>query len=297
MLQTITPFRQMARIYGGFLSAVRSLSELTKAKELQAQQMREHAEQMAGSLRDLASRLVASDTAQRRYDGSRVDVYGRMELKLLLDRASLVDRAVIESGTWEAPQTEYLIGLAKHFMKDDPVFLDLGAYWGLYSLLAMRAGVRRIHAFDADRHNFAQLEAQIFLNDASSFITPHNKAISSTAGTVTFRDSRTAPGGNRAGAGVVGTDGGFVTVETPAVSIDEYFSFQGETIFLKLDLEGHEAQALEGMRKTIENNRVVLQIEMFPLHAADIMGVVETLGLRRIHSIEPDGYFTNISEL
>jgi FkbM family methyltransferase len=312
-LTTITPFRQLARLYGSFLSSAASLAAIQAASAHQVATTAAVGEGILEELKSntarvdatiarvdaMAARLVVSDTtlALRRYDNSSIDLYGRLGLKLLLDRASLVDRDVIDGGTWEPAQTDFFVGLMKRFLSQDIVFLDLGSYWGLYSLLAHRAGVRTIHTFDADRHNFAQLQAQIFLNDATSTITPYNKAISDTTGTVTFWDSRNHPGGNRAGVGVVPADLGYTTIETPCVSIDEFFNFRDRTIFIKLDLEGHEDKALLGMRRTFAANRVVAQVEMFednPVRFKQIMKVIDELGLREINAIYPDRYYTNI---
>ncbi len=223
-------------------------------------------------------------------------LHERLGLKLLLDVTSVVDRCVVEVGAWEEPQTTYFIGLVRDAVDrgEDPVFLDLGSYWGLYSLLAMRAGARRIHAFDADRHNFAQLQAQIFLNSASGIVTPHNRAVSSKAGVLHCWDSRTHPDGNRGGVGVVNPDAGLATYEVPSVAIDDELPMTGQTIFIKLDVEGHEDEALRGLRRTVADNRVTIQIEMFEEHRARVMPVVESLGLRKIHEIAPDVYFTNL---
>ena len=49
------------------------------------------------------------------------------------------------------------------------VFLDVGAHWGLYALLAHRTRqFERIVAFEPDPANYAQLQANLFLNDAGA---------------------------------------------------------------------------------------------------------------------------------
>jgi FkbM family methyltransferase len=222
-------------------------------------------------------------------------LHDRLGLRLLLDPSSLVDRCVIDDGTWEPEQTAFFIGLTKRLLLKAPVvFLDLGSYWGLYSLLAMKAGVRRVFTFDADRHNFSQLQAQIFLNDATEVVKPFNKAISSEAATLTFWDSRAHPDKNRAGAGVVPVELGLPTYDVEAIAIDEFLPMQGETIMIKLDVEGHEKHALKGLAKTIAQNRVVIQVEMFNERVDEIRAVLDTFDLREINAIYPDRYYTNI---
>ena len=225
-----------------------------------------------------------------------LELYDRLGFRLLLDRSSWVDKSVIETGVWEAPQIAYIFDLIGRVLKEreDLIFVDLGSYWGLYSLMALRAGVKRIHAFDADRHNFAQLQAQLFLNDAAFAVTSHNIAVSNESKTLEFWDSRTHPDGNRAGVGVIyGKSPNHPSHEVQAVSIDDYLPMRNEVIFMKLDLEGHEAEALQGMVKTVQNNQVVMQIEIFDHNREKIESVIHKLGLKKLFQITPDFYYTN----
>lgn len=226
-----------------------------------------------------------------------IDLYDRLGLTLLLDESSLVDKCVIDSGTWESDQLAYISGLTERFRKfDKPMFLDIGSYWGLYSLLAMKSGAfAEQYAFEADRHNFAQLQSNLFLNKAAGRIRAVNKAISEKEGTLNFWDSNDHPDGNRAGVGVIAWDEARVGYPVDAVSIDAFVPVTGRHILMKLDVEGHETQVLRGLTQTVANNKVVMQVEIFEQHHDQVFAEVERLGLRTIHTIYPDHYVTNMS--
>jgi FkbM family methyltransferase len=227
----------------------------------------------------------------------KYDIYHRLGLRLLLDKSSLVDRYLIESGEWESEQIDFLMNSMRPFAHDPRViFMDVGAYWGLYSLLAWRNGVNTIYAFDASRHNFAQLHAQLFLNDASHNITAINKAISDKKTVLKFRDARYIPDGNRGGAHVVGEDFDLPHYDIEAVKLDEMFNLVDHLIWIKMDVEGHEANVIRGMRNLIMNNQVFIQIEIFSEGEKAAFTEIEKLNLRKVHEIYPDRYFTNMTD-
>ena len=132
-----TPFRQLGRAY----AALNNISHA--ALNFQASQRNAIREGMAGVEGALMGVQAAiSLNAQREpVASSRGDValHECLGLNLLLDKSSLVDRCVIETGTWEPEQIAYVAGLTELFRKfEKPVFLDIGSYWGLYSFLAMK---------------------------------------------------------------------------------------------------------------------------------------------------------------
>jgi FkbM family methyltransferase len=305
---THTPLRQMARLYASVLALPPSLSAL--AERSASLPTRDDVAHAAARIDAALQRLTDATSTARTpapapppaaappSDPAQPRVHERAGFKLMLDPTSLVDRCMIDAGMWEPEQTSFLMRLIRAQRRArDPVFLDIGSYWGLYSLLAMREGVRRIHAFEADRHNHAQLQAQLFLNDAVGRITAHHRAVSSKAGVLNCWDSRCHPDGNRGGVGIWGAgDPTHPTFEVPSVAIDEHLPLRDEFIFVKLDVEGHESHALEGMRRTIRNNRVVMQIELFAKDEAVMLPLTEELGLRCFHRIDVDRYFTNASD-
>lgn len=220
-------------------------------------------------------------------------LYDRLGLRLLLDRSSLVDRTIIETGEWESEQIEYLFSVAKSIGARDMIFLDVGAYFGLYSMLALRSGLfREVYAFEPDRHNFAHLQATLLLNDAAHAIHAINAAAYSSSTMVDFMDSRHCDGGNRAGSGIVAA-GTSASYSVRAVALDDVIDIRGATIVAKIDVEGHEASALMGAERMVRANKLLAQIEIFDAHARATIAETERLGLRRVQSIGPDWYMSN----
>jgi FkbM family methyltransferase len=307
LLNNVTPFRQLSRAYGALLTVSDSLSALARIKA-EPGQSSEICEQVR-----VASREVV-ETLDRRFERenqelARVfaeaikppvkgyDIYERLGLKLLLDKASSVDRALIDQGVYESEQIAFFIGSLANFMGDpNVVFLDVGAFFGLYSLLARQAGVNRVYTFEPDRHNHAQLHAQLFLNNASHEITVINKAVSSEAAKLRFWDSRDHPLGNRGGVGIVDKHFPRSSYEVEAISLDEMFDLNGHIIWIKLDVEGHEASAIRGMRNLIEKNQVVMQIEIFDENKEAVLTEIAQTNLRKVREIYPDRYYTNMTD-
>ena len=170
------------------------------------------------------------------------------------------------------------------------VFLDVGSYWGLYSLIAAQNGIKEIHAFEADLNNFAHLQTQVFLNNLRETVTVRNVAVSDKVGVLRYRPSQSIVGGNRGGAGI--SEAGDVVV--PASPVDDLVQFEGRVIFVKMDVEGHEPQALSGMKRLIANNKVFMQVEAYEATQAKTIAMAQELGLTFVRRIEVDSYFTNV---
>jgi FkbM family methyltransferase len=213
---------------------------------------------------------------------------------LLLDPRSLVDRSVIDHGSWELDRIEFLLSTARTMAAGrQAMFLDVGAYWGLYAMLAARSDLfDEVIAFEPDRHNFAQLQAQLFLNDLSTRVEARRTAVTSGAGRMHMMFSSSHPDGNRAGVGVISPDeypGEYVD----AVALDDVIDVTGRFVVAKIDVEGHERAVLDGMERLITRNDVLLQIEVFEPQRPAVMPRLAELGLRVVHEMYPDCFVTN----
>ena len=47
------------------------------------------------------------------------------------------------------------------------------------------------------------------------------------------------------------------------IRFDDAFAFVGKTILIKMDVEGSEFHALNGMERTLRDNRCYLQVELY----------------------------------
>lgn len=232
--------------------------------------------------------------ANRKRSFSLVD---RMGLSLFLDPTSLVDRAIIDLGSWDKDHLDYMIQNALKYARSsrNMVFLDIGAYFGIYSMVMARTSLfNKIVAFEADQLNFRQLCANLLPNDPSCFIEPRYIAVSDRPGEAMFESSLFHPEGNRGGVGIneQGTrmDADKLVVATDA--IDNLVPLEGRKIFAKIDVEGHELKVVAGMRQTIARNQVFLQIETFD-QTHELTQLMTDMGCRLMHQIGHDFYFTN----
>ena len=223
--------------------------------------------------------------ARRRYSDN---LYARGGFLLLLDSASIVDRAVIKQGDWEPHLREKLFGYANRYFGDrDQVFIDVGSYFGLYAIHASRnAGFSSIYAFEADPLNFAQLQANLFLNRLVGRIEARNLFIDAASGHVEMTKS-SAMSGNRGGVGRYNEKENQQIVRSAA--LDDILDFRDRRLVIKVDVEHAEFEVLKGMRRLLTENHVVLQIESSLQDA--IISACAALGLQYLESLH-DHYFT-----
>lgn len=146
------------------------------------------------------------------------------------------------------------------FVKPGMVVADIGANVGYFSaFLSKKAGNNgSVHAFEPIPSTFEVLKDTLNINGLSN-VTPVNKAVSDSNGTVTMFLSHThymaSIDGQWAGNG-----GGETKV--PSTTLDTHFEQLGKyPDFIKMDIEGGGVFALSGMHNCIIKNEPVLFLE------------------------------------
>lgn len=139
----------------------------------------------------------------------------------------------------------------------DTVFVDGGAYDGdtIRSFLARQCGrFGRIHAFEPDPVNCGRLRAFVdgLEPETSARVHVHNAAVSAQSGSVRFNAT-----GDMSAA--VASDG----VDVPAVRIQDVVAVDREPVYLKLDVEGFEREALEGAAALVRSARPFLAVSVY----------------------------------
>ena len=67
-----------------------------------------------------------------------------------------------------------------------------------------------------------------------------------------------------------------------------------EKIAIKIDVEGHELNVLQGMRDIIEKNKCVLQIEVFQKNYDELNKFLISLGYKKTYEVKDrSNYFYN----
>ncbi len=209
----------------------------------------------------------------------------------LLNHRNFVDRQIAFYDDFEVEQRRYLFaGLAEHGCD---LFLDVGANIGFYSILVANSGLAdRVVAFEPDARNRLQMGANLLINGLVSKVDIVPKAVTEESGVVEFLPSPdTSTGQSRVGRGTGAT-------QVEAVCLDDFMDAAGLgagglRVFIKMDIEGHEPEAVRGMGRLLRNNKIFMQVESFP---ENVVGLAESLagyGLARCHQIGDDHYFSN----
>ncbi len=153
--------------------------------------------------------------------------------------------------------------LFKATIRPGMVVCDIGAFVGYYSLLAaQRVGsAGKVYAFEPDRHSFGFLVRNIQTNGFADIVTAVPKAISN----VTEEASFYFVDGNRRWNSLLvrGVDVTRGTVS--CTKLDEFLQNQKRVDVIKIDIEGAEVRALEGMERTLARSpHVIMIVECHP---------------------------------
>jgi FkbM family methyltransferase len=185
-------------------------------------------------------------------------------------------------GKYEPETTHYFEGSLHPGM----VAVDLGASIGYYSLLfAKKVGdTGRVYAFEPQPSNCNVFRQSVHANGYDNIVTIVEKCVSDRPGLVTLHFTEAGD----EGASLYGREevsGRQLVVE--AVTLDKFFESEGwpKVHVMKMDIEGAEKAALEGMRVLVAKNPYLkLVIEFHP----EVQAAV---------GISPTEYFDTLIEL
>lgn len=152
------------------------------------------------------------------------------------------------------------IGILSRYVKPGFVVLDIGANIGFYtrilSELAGKDGM--VFSFEPDCVNFSRLKENC---TRLTNVSLTNKAVSDSDGVLKIYkspmlnvDHRTYP-----------VDDFESVEEIPCTALDSFFPANQRVDFIKIDIQGFELSAFEGMKKLVENNpQVHILSEFWP---------------------------------
>ena len=173
--------------------------------------------------------------------------------------------------------------LFRRAIKPGATVLDIGAQFGYFSLIAAKqAGWEgKVYAFEPVPANFQLLDRNIRMNGYTDIIHAVQKAIGNkqTGATLFMYEGSDSHGMYRHPQALVK---GTISVE--CITIDDFLAGQPVDV-IKMDIEGNEPYALEGMKQTIsKSHSLILFAEFAPAF------------LRRA-GVEPSEYLAQLASL
>jgi len=160
-------------------------------------------------------------------------------------------------------QDAFEIKLLEQHVQQGDVVLDIGANIGYYALLLsdLVGNKGRVHCFEPDKKNYDYLQ-----NSTSSKgnVTINNKAAGPKTEILKIYTSKNLNVDHR----TYKPDDYDQEIEIEAVSMDDYLFNNlkeegGRVDFIKMDIQGFEMQAIQGMQKLLKKNKDVKIISEF----------------------------------
>lgn len=193
---------------------------------------------------------------------------------------------------WEPAETE----ICRQYIKEGMTVIDAGSYIGYYSILASKlvGDKGKVYAFEPSPESQMLLHKNIELNNCNN-VQVFEGAVTDEVGQITYYVSTT----NLSGSSMftkysdpIGFRG--VPIKVRTTSLDEVAGDE-RVDFVKMDIEGGEAKAINGMAKIIKNNPdLKLMIEVCPKGLVELgSSLEEHINLLQkyfnIHIIGQDG--------
>lgn len=180
-------------------------------------------------------------------------------------------RSLSFSGIYEPFETEII---KKEIKKGDHV-LDIGANIGYYTLIfAKLVGENgKVFAFEPDPNNFSLLKKNIEINGYRNVILVQ-KGVSNKTGKARLYLSHNVPSDHR----IYDSHDGRKSIDIETIRLDDYFNNKERIDFIKLDIQGAEWAAIQGMSSLLQKTkRLKIMTEFWPI------------GLQRF-GVEPEEY-------
>ncbi len=193
----------------------------------------------------------------------------------------LIQSIIVDNGTF------YEIDVLKKlqpYIKKNAVILDIGANIGNHSVYwAVKSDAKRIYSFEPVKDFFKILKKNVEINNLNQKIKIFNIGLSNQKinGSISFYDRR-----NIGGTPVKQNPNGNLLLD----KLDNIKIKENAVDFVKIDVEGHELEVLQGARETLIKYKPIIFIESFPDKKPKVHEYLTNLGYRQEKSFEGSNY-------
>jgi len=166
-------------------------------------------------------------------------------------------------GEWAQVEIDRLLD----YVKPGNFVLDIGANIGFHTLsFARRVGARgQVWAFEPDPVNGLLLRLNILNAGMENVVVPFDVAASDKAGLSKFRTYPIGMPNNFGHTAIDEETGDYTRLATPLDALN----IERPPTLIKIDIEGHELHALQGMRALLQFAHPVLSVEAEDAESAD----------------------------
>jgi FkbM family methyltransferase len=207
--------------------------------------------------RDDAAQFAGNEVVARLI-GVSAPVFFYCDRKSSSIEADILKSAKVEGGALK--QRWRVLELGLDLISPGSRVIDIGANIGIYALpwAAVNADVT-VHCFEPNAAVRGRLARNVALNRLTARIRMHAEALSDHAGTATLYGSDDMSSLNR---GVYTGTGQAAPTEVPLARLDDILGVEGPPISLmKVDVQGHELEVLQGAEAVISRHRPALILE------------------------------------
>ena len=165
------------------------------------------------------------------------------------------------------------VNLVRQLVRPGQIVLDVGANIGYYTLLVSRlvGASGKVHAFEPDPSNAAILRRNLADNQCHNVMV-HQVAVGNKDATIGLYRCGDNAGMHRAYESVCCSDD---AIDVRSVVLDHFLRDKSRVDFIKMDVEGYEYFALEGMDSIIREHSPAILVEFSPFALAEA-GVTAT---------------------
>lgn len=193
---------------------------------------------------------------------------------------NFIDRHIFYFGAYEKPVLFFLRDVMKSAYSNQGVFLDVGANTGQHSLFMSRHA-REIHAFEPYEPVLRRFRRSIDLNRIKNIVIHPIGIGNENSKKPFFRppDTNLGTGSFMEGFKSDNTFDGELEIQIGDEALDR--AKVTSVALIKMDIEGYEKPALQGLRRTLQLNRpiVVFELSVIPDSPASIKSKSELYAL------------------
>ena len=216
-------------------------------------------------------------------------------LLLKLNLKNPIDREIYLRDAYENQQIKYLRELI--IKEEVEIFIDIGSHMGFYTLNLSQL-VKSAYSFEPIIENFNQLKENMKINNFKN-VKIYNLALSNIKKKIImWVPNKDKTGGfsiyNKQDEELKKYTNNLIYKKKVSCDIlDEILIFKKKKIVIKIDVERHEKNVIEGAINLLKKNNVLLQVEIFKSRKKDVFKILKKIGYKFIKNVNKDHYFKN----